>query len=102
MALEEAQHLASTGRGVSGVPIVFQQPLHGTAEGGRFVGDDDFGSVVLAQTADQVGDDFGFAVAAHPRAAGTAWFVPAVKDEMRLPRDGALIRTSSEYPTSEP
>ncbi len=39
------------------------------------------------------GDDFGFAVAAHPRDPLTAWFVPAVKDEMRLPRDGALAVT---------
>jgi photosystem II stability/assembly factor-like uncharacterized protein len=38
-------------------------------------------------------DDFGFAVAAHPREPGTAWFVPAVKDEMRVPRDGALAVT---------
>ncbi len=38
-------------------------------------------------------DDFGFAVAAHPRDPGTAWFVPAIKDEMRLPRDGALAVT---------
>lgn len=37
------------------------------------------------------GDDFGFAVAAHPRDPGTAWFVPAIKDEMRVPRDGALL-----------
>jgi hypothetical protein len=35
-------------------------------------------------------DDFGFAVAAHPRDAQTAWFVPAIKDEIRMPRDGAL------------
>jgi hypothetical protein len=35
-------------------------------------------------------DDFGFAVAAHPKDPGTAWFVPAIKDEMRVPRDGAL------------
>jgi photosystem II stability/assembly factor-like uncharacterized protein len=35
-------------------------------------------------------DDFGFAVAAHPRDPLTAWFVPAIKDEMRVPRDGAL------------
>jgi len=42
------------------------------------------------------GDDFGFAVAAHPRAAGTAWFVPAVKDEMRLPHDGALAVTRTQ------
>ena len=38
-------------------------------------------------------DDFGFAVAAHPRDAGTAWFVPAMKDELRIPRDGALAVT---------
>jgi photosystem II stability/assembly factor-like uncharacterized protein len=36
------------------------------------------------------GDDFGFAVAAHPRDGETAWFVPAMKDELRMPRDGAL------------
>jgi hypothetical protein len=38
-------------------------------------------------------DDFGFAVVAHPRDAQTAWFVPAVKDEIRMPRDGALCVT---------
>jgi len=38
-------------------------------------------------------DDFGFAVAVHPRDPATAWFVPALKDEMRLPRDGALAVT---------
>ncbi|HEY2527444.1 MAG TPA: hypothetical protein VGJ20_05735 [Xanthobacteraceae bacterium] len=38
-------------------------------------------------------DDFGFAVAAHPRDAQTAWFVPAIKDEVRMPRDGALAVT---------
>jgi hypothetical protein len=39
------------------------------------------------------GDDFGFAVAAHPNDPLTAWFVPAVKDELRMPRDGALVVT---------
>jgi photosystem II stability/assembly factor-like uncharacterized protein len=39
------------------------------------------------------GDDFGFAVAAHPRDPETAWFVPALKDEIRVPRDGALAVT---------
>ncbi|MGH6991157.1 MAG: hypothetical protein ACREE3_14765 [Stellaceae bacterium] len=34
---------------------------------------------------------FGFAVAAHPRDAGTAWFVPAVKDERRIPVDGQVV-----------
>jgi hypothetical protein len=33
---------------------------------------------------------FGFAVAVHPRQGDTAWFVPAVKDERRIPVDGAL------------
>lgn len=39
------------------------------------------------------GDDFGFAVAAHPKDRQTAWFVPAIKDEVRVPRDGALAVT---------
>ena len=39
------------------------------------------------------GDDFGFAVAAHPTDAQTAWLVPAMKDEFRMPRDGALCVT---------
>ncbi len=34
---------------------------------------------------------FGFAVAVHPRQADTAWFVPAVKDECRVPVDGRLV-----------
>jgi photosystem II stability/assembly factor-like uncharacterized protein len=34
---------------------------------------------------------FGFAVAVHPRDPETAWFVPAVKDEMRVPVDGAFV-----------
>ena len=34
---------------------------------------------------------FGFAVAAHPRDPQTAWFVPAVKDERRVPVDGRLV-----------
>jgi photosystem II stability/assembly factor-like uncharacterized protein len=34
---------------------------------------------------------FGFAVAAHPHDPQTAWFVPAVKDETRVPVDGALV-----------
>ena len=34
---------------------------------------------------------FGFAVAAHPRDPDTAWFVPAIKDECRIPADGKLV-----------
>ena len=36
---------------------------------------------------------FGFAVAAHPEEPDTAWFVPAVKDEKRVPVDGRLVVT---------
>lgn len=36
---------------------------------------------------------FGFAVAVHPREPDTAWFVPAVKDETRIPVDGKLVVT---------
>jgi hypothetical protein len=39
------------------------------------------------------GDDFGFAVAVHPGDPQTAWFVPGMKDELRMPRDGALAVT---------
>jgi hypothetical protein len=34
---------------------------------------------------------FGFAVAVHPKDPDTAWFVPAVKDECRVPVDGKLV-----------
>ena len=34
---------------------------------------------------------FGFAVAAHPKNPDTAWFVPAVKDECRVPVDAKLV-----------
>lgn len=34
---------------------------------------------------------FGFAVAVHPNDPDTAWFVPAIKDEKRIPVDGSLV-----------
>lgn len=36
---------------------------------------------------------FGFAVAVHPRDPELAWFVPAVKDECRVPVDGRMVVT---------
>lgn len=36
---------------------------------------------------------FGFAVAAHPHDPQTAWFLPAIKDEKRIPVDGKLVVT---------
>jgi photosystem II stability/assembly factor-like uncharacterized protein len=40
---------------------------------------------------DVPGSDFGFAVAVHPNDANTAWFVPAVSDQCRVPVDGRLV-----------
>ena len=37
--------------------------------------------------------NFGFACAVHPDDPDTAWFVPAVKDEKRVPVDGKLVVT---------
>jgi photosystem II stability/assembly factor-like uncharacterized protein len=36
---------------------------------------------------------FGFAVAVHPGDPDRAWFVPAIKDEQRIPVDGAMVVT---------
>ncbi|MEZ5295400.1 MAG: hypothetical protein R2697_03735 [Ilumatobacteraceae bacterium] len=36
---------------------------------------------------------FGFAVAVHPADPDTAWFVPGVSDEVRMPVDGKLVVT---------
>lgn len=36
---------------------------------------------------------FGFPVVVHPREPDTAWFVPEIKDEKRIPPDGKLIVT---------
>ncbi len=37
--------------------------------------------------------DFGFAVAVHPHEPDTAWFVPALADQRRIPADAALSVT---------
>lgn len=36
---------------------------------------------------------FGFPVVVHPRDPDTAWFVPGIKDEKRIPVDGRLVVT---------
>jgi hypothetical protein len=38
---------------------------------------------------------FGFAVGAHPNDPNTAWFVPAIKDELRIPVDCKLVVTKT-------
>jgi hypothetical protein len=37
------------------------------------------------------GIGFGFAVAVDPRHGDTAWFVPGIKDERRMPVDGKVV-----------
>jgi photosystem II stability/assembly factor-like uncharacterized protein len=37
--------------------------------------------------------NFGFTVAVHPTDPNTAWFVPAIKDEKRIPVDGKVVVT---------
>ena len=36
---------------------------------------------------------FGFGVVVHPSEPDTAWFVPGIKDEKRIPVDGKLVVT---------
>lgn len=47
----------------------------------------------IGQAAKQQLSDFGFAVAAHPCDPNTAWFVPAVADQQRIPVNAALCVT---------
>jgi hypothetical protein len=39
---------------------------------------------------------FGFAVAAHPHKPETAWFIPAMNDEMRIPEKGEFVVTRTD------
>jgi hypothetical protein len=36
---------------------------------------------------------FGFPVVVHPLEPDTAWFIPEIKDEKRIPREGKLVVT---------
>lgn len=47
---------------------------------------------------------FGFAAASHPSDRDTAWLVPGIKDEKRVPVDGKLVvnRTTDGGKTVEP
>jgi hypothetical protein len=51
------------------------------------------GSQTYREIAQAGPSTFGFAVCAHPHDEQTAWFVPAVKDECRVPVDGQLVVT---------
>lgn len=51
------------------------------------------GGTTFTEITDVAPSVFGFAVAAHPRDPECAWFVPAVKDECRVPVGGRLVVT---------
>lgn len=57
----------------------------------------------FTELADVSHHGFGFAVAAHPGDPDTAWFVPATKDEKRIPANGSLcvMRTGDGGSTFE-
>lgn len=50
-------------------------------------------TATFAEITDVQPSTFGFAVAVHPKDGDTAWFVPAVKDETRVPVGGKLVVT---------
>lgn len=58
---------------------------------GIFRSDD--GGKVWHECLNVVPSSFGFAACAHPSKPDTAWFVPGIKDEQRIPRDGKFVVT---------
>lgn len=58
---------------------------------GIFASDD--GGIQWRELENVAPSGFGFAVAVHPKDPDIAWFVPAVKDETRIPVDGRLVVT---------
>lgn len=55
-----------------------------------------FTSANGGQTWQEISKAFGFAVAVHPSEPLTAWFIPAEKDEYRLPKDETFCVTKTE------
>lgn len=57
---------------------------------------DDFGRTFTEVSQNAAPSAFGFGVAPHPTKRDTAWFVPAIKDEARIPVDGKLVVTRTD------
>lgn len=51
------------------------------------------GAVSWHELEDVMPSSFGFTVAVHPSDGNTAWFVPGIKDECRIPMDGHFVVT---------
>jgi hypothetical protein len=71
----------------SGAPQRFWVQHHN----GIFVSDDEARN--FREITEVAPSTFGFPVAVHPREPNTAWFVPEIKDEKRIPREGRLVVT---------
>ena len=56
---------------------------------GIFISDDE--ARTFRELTDVRPSAFGFAVVVHPQDPDTAWFVPEIKDEKRIPVDGRLV-----------
>jgi hypothetical protein len=56
----------------------------------------DFGRTFTEVSVNAAPSAFGFGVAPHPLRPDTAFFVPAVKDEARIPVDGKLVVTRTD------
>jgi hypothetical protein len=56
---------------------------------GIFVSSDE--GKTFTEISDVEPSTFGFPVVVHPREPDTAWFVPEIKDEKRIPRNGRLV-----------
>lgn len=54
------------------------------------------GGATFSRVAEIDPSSFGFAVAVHPTDGDTAWCIPAVKDEHRIPVDGKLVVTRTK------
>ena len=53
----------------------------------------DNGGKVWHEVLNVAPSSFGFAVVVHPKDHDTAWFVPEIKDEARIPADGKFVVT---------
>jgi hypothetical protein len=49
------------------------------------------GADTFSEITDIAPSKFGFAAAVHPSDPNTAWLVPAIKDEFRVPVDGKMV-----------
>ena len=70
-----------------------EQPLHLWSQHHNGIFRSTNGGETWSEVKNSLASTFGFAVAVHPQDPNTAWFIPAIKDEKRIPQDGKVIVT---------